>query len=116
MVKRYSEDLDRIFFALSDPTRRAILMQLSHGAATVFKLGEPFSLSPPAVTKHLKLLESANLVVRKKQGKLHYIHINPEPVKEASQWIAQYTAMWNQQLDNLEAFLSDIQTKEKGET
>lgn len=112
MVKRYSEHLDRTFFALSDPTRRAILTRLSSGEATVLKLAEPFNLSVPAISKHLRLLESAHLITRKKQGKVHYIRLNPTPIEEASGWIASHRARWELQLDNLEAYLNGIQEKD----
>src|SRR5262249_49985423 len=114
MVKHYSQQLDRTFFALSDPTRRAIIGNLAaNGASSVLQLAEPFNMSLPAISKHLKLLESANLISRERQGRVHYLRLCAEPMREANEWIANYGRFWEMQLDSLEKYLTD--TKE-GET
>jgi DNA-binding transcriptional ArsR family regulator len=87
MVKYYSEQLDKTFFALSDPIRRSILLNLASGQATVLQLAEPYNVSVTAISKHLKLLERANLVTRNKKGRVHYLLINLSPLKEAKGWI-----------------------------
>ncbi len=104
MVKHYSEQLDRTFFALSDPTRRAIIGNLAaKGACSVLELAEPFQMSLPAISKHLKLLENANLVTRQIRGRVHYLTLCAEPMSEANEWIASYRRFWNQQLDDLQS-------------
>lgn len=113
MVKRYSEQLDRTFFALSDPTRRAIIGNLAaRGACSVLELAEPFQMSLPAISKHLKLLENANLVTRERQGRVHYLKLCADPMSEASVWIESYKQFWNVQLD---AFQQYIESKALGE-
>lgn len=115
MVKRYSEQLDRTFFALSDPTRRAIIGNLAaKGPCSVLELAEPFSMSLPAVSKHLKLLENANLISRERRGREHYLALCPDPMEEANDWLAEYSRFWNSQLDSLEKFLAQGQ-EEPGE-
>lgn len=110
MVKYYSEQLDRTFFALSDPTRRAIIGNLAtKGTCTVLELAEPFKMSLPAISKHLKLLESAKLVSRKRKGRVHYLKLCGEPMSEASEWLAAYRQFWNKQLDALETYLTPKQ-------
>ena len=106
MVKHYSEQLDRTFFALSDPTRRAIIGNLAaKGACSVLELAEPFQMSLPAISKHLKLLENANLVTRQIRGRVHYLTLCAEPMSEASEWIAAYRRFWNQQLDSFQQYI-----------
>lgn len=106
MVKHYSEQLDRTFFALSDPTRRAIIGNLAlKGQCSVLELAEPFQMSLPAISKHLKLLENANLITRKREGRVHYLKLSADPMSEANDWLASYTKFWNNQLDSFERFL-----------
>lgn len=113
MVK-YSEDqLNATFGALSDPTRRAILSRLAKGEAQVTELAAPFGMSLPAVSKHLKVLEKANLVVRHKDGRVHRFVVNPKPVRSAISWVEQYQQFWEQQLDALGRYLETNQKKEK---
>jgi DNA-binding transcriptional ArsR family regulator len=103
MVKHYSEQLDRTFFALSDPTRRAIIGNLAaKGACSVLELAEPFNMSLPAISKHLKLLENANLVTRERKGRVHYLTLVGGPMSEANDWLAAYNRFWHQQLDSFE--------------
>src|ERR1700733_9546918 len=98
MVKHYSEQLDRTFFALSDPTRRAIIGNLAaKGSCSVLQLAEPFNMSLPAISKHLKLLENANLVTRVRKGRAHYLTLVGGPMAEANDWLATYHRFWHQQ-------------------
>lgn len=107
MVKHYSEQLDRTFFALSDPTRRAIISNLAlKGTCSVMELAEPFDLSLPAISKHLKLLENANLIGREQRGRVHYLKLRSEPMREAEEWLIAYQRFWQTQLDSLEEFLA----------
>ncbi|WP_455199088.1 ArsR/SmtB family transcription factor [Kaarinaea lacus] len=105
MVKYNQDSLDLAFSALSDPTRRAILARLSKGEAQVTELAEPFGMSLPAVSKHLKVLEKARLVTRHVDGRVHRFHVNPEPLQQASSWIEHYQQFWSQQLEGLGHYL-----------
>ncbi|MFN8553341.1 MAG: metalloregulator ArsR/SmtB family transcription factor [Candidatus Obscuribacterales bacterium] len=108
MVKHYSEQLDRTFFAISDPTRRAIIGNLAaKGRCSVLELAQPFNMSLPAISKHLKLLENANLITREVKGRVHYLRLRAEPMSEASEWLANYSKFWITQLDSLERFLME---------
>ena len=100
-------DLGRVFSAMADPTRRAILARLVEGPATVSQLAEPFDMSLPAVSKHLKVLERAGLLGREIVGRVHHCHAVIEPLKEAEAWIAQREAFWEQGLDSLRSFLAE---------
>ena len=112
MVKYNSSELSQTFSALSDPTRRAILVQLSKGEAQVTELAEPFGMSLPAVSKHLKVLEKAKLIRRKKDGRVHRFLVNPQPINSAKSWIEQYQQFWEQQLDSLAHYLESTELKE----
>lgn len=103
MVK-YSS-LDRTFAALADPTRRAILSRLALGEANVSELAEPFSISLPAISKHLRVLEEAGLLERRKQGRTHHCQLRPEPLGEAAAWIEEARRFWGERLDSLAQFL-----------
>jgi DNA-binding transcriptional ArsR family regulator len=106
MVKYYSQQLDRTFFALSDPTRRAIIGNLAkQGPTSVLEIAQPFDLSLPAVSKHLKLLEDANLVTRTVKGRVHYLELSANPMSEANEWLTAYRKFWENQFDALERFL-----------
>lgn len=100
-----SKQLDEVFYALSDPTRRAIMERLSQGEATVKELAAPFSMSLPAVSKHLKALENSGLLVREVDGRVHRIRLRGDGLKTASEWVEQYRKFWDTQLDRLSAFL-----------
>lgn len=114
MVKYYSQQLDRTFFALSDPTRRAIIGNLArHGPTSVLEIAQPFDLSLPAISKHLKLLEDANLVTRTVKGRVHYLELCADPMSEANEWLAAYREFWESQFDALERFLESGQTGER---
>jgi len=105
MVKYNNAALDATFGALSDPTRRAILARLSKGEAQVSDLAEPFGISLPAVSKHLRVLENARLVTRHIDGRVHRFRINPGPLRSAQSWIEHYERFWKEQLNSLETYL-----------
>lgn len=96
-----SEQLDLTFGALADPTRRAILDRLVHGRATVGELAQPFNVSRPAISKHLRVLEKAGLVRRERDGRLSRCGLEAAPMKDASDWVDQYRRFWDKQLDQL---------------
>ncbi|MEM7226626.1 MAG: metalloregulator ArsR/SmtB family transcription factor [Pseudomonadota bacterium] len=113
MVKYESASLDHTFAALADPTRRAILARLTSGEATVGELAAPFEMSWPAVTKHLKSLERAGLIERRRDGRSHLCRLQPAPLVDAAQWISDTKKFWESNLDSLERYLKE-QTQ-KGE-
>jgi DNA-binding transcriptional ArsR family regulator len=98
-------DLDQTLIALADPTRRAILQRLSQGEARVTELARPFDMSLNAVSKHIRLLERARLVRRRRAGRDHFLSIDPKPLDQAAAWIESQRAAWNAQLDALDALL-----------
>jgi DNA-binding transcriptional ArsR family regulator len=100
-----SSDLDQTLLAIADPTRRALLHRLSAGDARVTELAQPFAMSLNAVSKHIRVLERARLVTRRKSGREHYLSINPKPLDEAAAWIEAQRAAWNARLDALDALL-----------
>lgn len=108
-----ADRLNATFAALSDPTRRAILARLADGEATVAELAAPFVISPPAVTKHLKVLQRAGLIVQGREKQWRPCRLQPEPLKEAADWVGQYRQLWEQRLDRLEDYLRELQNKEK---
>ena len=97
--------LDLLFSALSDPIRRAILARLAEGEATVGDLARPFPVSLPAISKHLRVLERAGLLERRIEGRVHRCRLQPRPLKDAVDWLAEYRQFWERQLDALEAYL-----------
>jgi len=107
-----SDPLTRTLSALADPTRRAILARLSKGEATVNELAEPFAMSLPAVSKHLKVLERAGLISRGREAQTRPCRIEPESLKAVDGWLSDYRALWEQRLDRLEAHLAKIQKEE----
>jgi DNA-binding transcriptional ArsR family regulator len=106
-------DLDAVFSALADPTRRAIVARLAQGETSVKELASPFKMSGPAVTKHLKVLEGAGLIARSKRAQQRPCRLMPKPLKEATDWMEQYRALWEQRLDRLEDYLLELQGKPK---
>ena len=100
--------LDATFAALSDPTRRAMVERLARGEATVGTLAEPFDVSLPAISKHLRVLERAGLVAQQKDGRSRRCRLEVGPMKQASDWIAQHVRFWDQQLDALAEYLEDV--------
>jgi DNA-binding transcriptional ArsR family regulator len=105
MVSHSSNQLDRLFHALADPTRRAMLRRLARGQRNIRQLAAPFDMSFPAASKHVRVLESAGLVRRKVHGRSHVVRLRAAPLAEASQWLRFYARFWNQRLDALEALL-----------
>lgn len=101
------ERLDATFAALADPTRRAILARLARGAATVKELAEPFAMTQPAVSKHLKVLERAGLVERGRDAQRRPCRLVAEPMRAASQWLGDYRRFWGESYDRLDELLSD---------
>src|SRR5271168_3194833 len=106
MVNYQNPALDATFAALSDPTRRAILARLAQGQTTVTSLAAPFPMSLPAVSKHLRILESAGLLQRSITGRVHLCRLAAQPMQDALSWIEQYRLFWETQLDNLAKFLA----------
>jgi len=106
-------DLDRIFHALADPTRREILRLASTGPRSVTDLARPFDISLAAISKHIQVLEGARLVVREKRGRTATARLNGEAMKTAAQWLAEYRRFWGERLDALEAMLLE---EEKGQS
>lgn len=106
-----SSQLDLVFSALADPTRRGILERLADGQTNVGTLAEPHSMSQPAVSKHLRVLERAGLIRRTRQGREHRIRVDPRPIEAASTWIGRYAWFWKQQFDAVDAYLKARETK-----
>jgi DNA-binding transcriptional ArsR family regulator len=103
--------LSSTFAALADPTRRAILARLAQGATSVTELAQPFRMSLPAVSKHLKVLERAGLVERGREAQWRPCRLTPEPLRDVADWITQYRAFWEGSLDRLDNYLREIQGK-----
>jgi DNA-binding transcriptional ArsR family regulator len=97
--------LDSTFSALADPTRRAILARLALGEATVGEIGEPFPISAPAISRHLKVLEDAALIARTRRGQQLVCRLNPAGLKTAQEWLDHYRAFWSGAFDRLDAHL-----------
>ena len=110
MVK-YEEHLDAIFMALAHPARRAMLAQLGKGDATVGELAQPFDMSLPAITKHLKVLERAKLISRSKNAQWRPCRLEEAPLKTASGWIDEQRKVWESHLDRLEDYLHNLEKK-----
>jgi DNA-binding transcriptional ArsR family regulator len=105
--------LDHTFAALADPTRRAILARLASGEASVTELAEPFAMSLPAISKHLKVLEHAGLITRSRDAQWRPCKLKAQPLKGAADWLEHYRQFWEQSLDRLEHYLTTLQGKEK---
>ena len=111
--KNLHDPLSVTFAALADPTRRAILARLATGEASVCALAEPFAMSLPAVSKHLKVLERAGLIVRSRDAQWRPCRISAGPLKDAAHWMEPYRRFWEQSFDRLDAYLNELQEKEK---
>ncbi len=101
--------LDSIFGALADPTRRAILARLTDGDLSVAQLAAPFSMSQPAISGHLKVLERAGLISRSRRATVRLSHLEAEPLRDATEWLARYQAFWDERYERLDALLTSIQ-------
>jgi DNA-binding transcriptional ArsR family regulator len=111
-----SDHLSATFAALSDPTRRAMLMRLGEGSATVTELAQPFDISAPAISKHLKVLEKAGLITREKDAQWRRCRIEAARLKEANEFIEKYRKFWEDSFDRLEIYLRKLQAKENNNT
>jgi DNA-binding transcriptional ArsR family regulator len=108
-----SRDLSVTFGALADPTRRAILARLASGEATVSELGEPFEMSGPAISKHLKVLERAGLISRGREAQWRPCRLVAAPLKDAADWLEEYRRFWEDSFDRLDDYLRELQAKDK---
>src|SRR5216110_3300642 len=107
-----TDQLSATFAALADPTRRAILARLATGERTVTELAEPFDMSMPAISKHLRVLERAGLVARGREAQWRPCRIDAAPLKEVAEWAERYRHIWEQRLDRLDAYLQELTKKE----
>jgi DNA-binding transcriptional ArsR family regulator len=108
-----ADRLSETFSALADPTRRAILARLALGETSVTELAEPFKMSLPAVSKHLKVLERAGLIARGREAQWRPCRLEPAPLKDVDDWIEHYRKFWEQSFDRLDLYLRELQAKEK---
>lgn len=113
MVNASSERLNTLFLALADPTRRAILERLARGEASGTELARPFSISVPAVSKHLRVLENADLILHRKDGRTHLFRLAAGPMREAVNWLEQYRQFWEAQFASLETYLQATSEEEQ---
>lgn len=107
-----ADPLSTTFAALADPTRRAILARLAQGETSVTELAAPFEMSLPAVTKHLKVLERAGLIIRGREAQWRPCRLQARPLQEAAGWVEQYRRFWEERLDRLEDYLREMQAQE----
>jgi DNA-binding transcriptional ArsR family regulator len=105
--------LDATFAALADPTRRAILARLASGEASVSELAEPFAMSQPAISKHLKVLEKAGLISRGRDAQRRPRRLEAAPLADATEWLANYRRFWEASYEQLDALLEELKTKKK---
>jgi DNA-binding transcriptional ArsR family regulator len=110
------DQLSAVFGALADPTRRAILARLTAGDATVGELAAPFHVSQPAISRHLKVLEVAGLISRRRRATARYSHLEAEPLRAASAWLAGYREYWEESHDRLDALLAELQSQQDEKT
>jgi DNA-binding transcriptional ArsR family regulator len=115
MVKCSPRFLSRTFAALADPTRRRILEHLASGDRCVTDLARPYSMSLPAISKHLRILENAGLVRRRRKGRMHSLKLKAKPMQQAQAWIEGYRKFWEGSFDRLDEYLKQLQAKEKDE-
>ena len=108
-----TDELSNTFAALADPTRRAILARLATGDATVNELAEPFHLKLPTVSKHLKVLQRAGLVTQSRKAQWRPCRLEPAPLKDVADWVERYRRIWDERLNQLDAYLTELQEKEK---
>jgi len=109
MVKYQSRSLDRTFAALSDPTRRRILAHLTRGERNVTELARPHDMSLPAISKHLRVLEDAGLLRRRRYGRVHEMQLDARPLRKAAQWVEKYRKFWEGSLDRLANYLEQTE-------
>lgn len=106
-MQQATNNLDQVFFALSDGTRRAILSRLTEGPTTIGELAQPFDMSPPAISKHMKILEKAGLIERRIQGRQHHCSLSTGALKSAEDWINFHRKFWESRLDALDELLKN---------
>src|SRR4051794_6579926 len=113
-----TDQLSTTFAALADPTRRAILARLAAGEATVTELAEPFDLSLPAISKHLKVLQRAGLIEQGRQAQWRPCRLKAEPLRDVADWVGQYRRWWEESFDRLDEYLTELQQQQRqqGET
>jgi DNA-binding transcriptional ArsR family regulator len=109
------DTLDAIFGALADPTRRAILARLASGAVTVNELAQPFAMTQPAVSKHLKVLERAGLIARSRDAQRRPRRLHPEALKTVADWVAHYEHFWTESFDRLDEYLQTLKSEDEQE-
>lgn len=107
MVNYSARQLDLAFGALAHPIRRGILARLSTGEATVSELAKPFKVSAPAISKHMRILEEAGLLTRRKEGREHHCRLDSKKLQQAEQWLERHRRLWNDRLDALERYLKE---------
>ncbi|HET7551937.1 MAG TPA: metalloregulator ArsR/SmtB family transcription factor [Gemmatimonadaceae bacterium] len=107
------DPLSQLFAALADPTRRAILARLSKGEASVNELAEPFAITLPAISKHLKVLEKAGLIERTRNAQYRPCRLQAAPLKEVADWIGYYQQYWEESFDRLDAYLKTVTSRQK---
>jgi DNA-binding transcriptional ArsR family regulator len=112
-MRREDDRLSQIFAALANPTRRAILARLAQGEATVNELAEPFDMSLPAISKHIKVLERAGLIIQGQQAQYRPCTLDVTPLEEISRWTAQYRHIWEASFDRMDAYLNELNQQEK---
>ena len=116
MVKYSPTSLNRTFAALADPTRRRILAHLARGDRCVTDLARPHAMSLPAVSKHLRVLEKAGLLRRRRYGRVHQLKLEAKPMQQAAEWVEEYRKFWEGSLDRLAAYLEKTNKARKGKT
>ena len=110
-----ADSLSATFSALADPTRRAILARLASGEISVTKLAEPFEMSMPAISKHLKVLERAGLIARGRAAQWRPCRLEAAPLKDVSNWVEKYRSFWEESFDRLDVYLAELKSKENKE-
>lgn len=113
VIYTMTDQLSTVFAALADPTRRAILARLAQGEATVKDLAAPFALSPPAVSKHLKVLQRAGLITQGRQAQWRPCRLEAAPLKQAADWLDSYRHVWESNFARLDTYLEELQAKEQ---
>jgi DNA-binding transcriptional ArsR family regulator len=109
VIEMQPTDLDAVFGALADPTRRAILARLTTGDRTVAEIAAPFAMSQPAISRHLKVLEGAGLITRTRRATARLSHLEATPLRDATEWLAKYQAWWDESHGRLDALLARLQ-------
>lgn len=115
MVAQEPEAIDRVFHALSHPARRAMLRSLAEGDRNVSELASPFEMSFPAASKHVRVLEEANLLSRRVEGRSHVCTLNAKPLREVADWAAAFQRFWDERFDALDAYLKILQDKDRAD-